>query len=171
MIPEQGIVYGGVAADIRVLQAVTREATRQQARDGALYAVVLVPVDELVTNPEQGAVAGTLYVAGSVEEDYVVAPARLANSFAVHPGPFLGVAVVIRLRVGAREQHRIVGKPLSEVGHPPRGPVANELPLDDVLDPGPRLRVREIHHSCGEVGVADPVRLAVKILHQVAALA
>ena len=60
MVPEQGIVYGGVAADVRVFQAVTRETTGQEARDGALYAVVLVPVNELVPDPEQGAVAGTL---------------------------------------------------------------------------------------------------------------
>src|SRR5918994_751416 len=170
MVLEQGIIYGGVAADVRVLQAVTRETTGQEARDGALYAVVLIPVHELIPDPEQGAVARTLYVAGAVEEYDVVFPARFANSLAVYPGPFLGVAVVVRLRVGAGEQYRVVGKPLPEVGHPPRGPVADQLPLDYVLDPGSRARIREIHKPRGEVGNPDPVRLTVMVLDQVAAL-
>ena len=109
-----------VAADVRVFQAVARETAGQEARDGALYAVVFVPVDELVPDPEQGAVAGTLYVAGAVEEDDVVFPARLADSLAVYSGPFLGVAVVVGLRVGAGEQHRVVGKPLRSRPSTPR---------------------------------------------------
>src|SRR5215213_5165936 len=170
MVPERGIIYGGVATDIRVLQAVTRETTGQEARDGALYAIVLVPVNELVADPEQGAVAGTLYVAGAVEEHDVVFPARLANSLAVYSGPFFGVAVVVGLRIGAGEQYRVIGKPLPEIGHPPRGPVADQLPLDYVLDPGSRLRVREIYETRREVGTPDPIRLTITVLDQVAAL-
>jgi hypothetical protein len=78
MVPEQEIVYGGVATDVRVFQAVTRETTGQEACDGALYAVVFVPVNELVADPEQGAVAWTSYVAGAVEEHDIVFPARLS---------------------------------------------------------------------------------------------
>src|SRR5215217_5697006 len=170
MVPEQEVVYGGVAANVRVLQAVAREPTRQEARDGALYAVLLAPVHQLVPDPEQGAVAGTLYVARAVEEHDVVFPARLADGFAVYSGPFLGVAVVVRLRVGSGEQYRVIGKPLPEIGHPPRGPVADQLPFDYVLDPGSRPRVREIHETRREVGNPDPVRLTITILDQVAAL-
>ena len=50
MILEQGVVYGGVTADIRVLEAIARETAGEQARDGALDAVVLVPVNHLVSN-------------------------------------------------------------------------------------------------------------------------
>src|SRR5918994_5555982 len=39
MVLEQGIIYGGAAADVRVLQAVNRETTGHEARDGALFAV------------------------------------------------------------------------------------------------------------------------------------
>ena len=48
MVLEQGIVYGRVASDVRMLQAVAGETARQQARDGALYAVMLVPIDLMV---------------------------------------------------------------------------------------------------------------------------
>src|SRR5215208_6971753 len=50
MILEQSVVYGGVAADVRVFEAIAGEPAREQARDGALYAVVLVPIDLLVSN-------------------------------------------------------------------------------------------------------------------------
>src|SRR5215203_1047900 len=170
MVPEQEVVYGGVAANVRVLQAVAREPTRQEARDGALYAVLLAPVHQLVSDPEQGAVAGTLYVARAVEEHDVVFAARLADSLAVYPGPLLGVAVVVRVRVCAGEQHRVVGKALPEVCHPPRGPVADQLLFDQVLDPASRSRVREVHETRREVGNLDPVRLTVAILDQVATL-
>src|SRR5215203_3315767 len=170
MVPEQEVVYGGVAANVRVLQAVAREPTRQEARDGALYAVLLAPVHQLVSDPEQGAVAGTLYVARAVEEHDVVFPARLADSLAVYPGPLLGVAVVVRVRVCAGEQYRVVGKALPEVCHPPRGPVADQLLFDQVLDPASRSRVREVHETRREVGNLDPVRLTVAILDQVATL-
>jgi hypothetical protein len=46
---EQRVVYGGVAADVRVLEAVVREAAREQARHGARHAVVLVPAHYLVS--------------------------------------------------------------------------------------------------------------------------
>src|ERR671911_2622178 len=42
MVLEQGIVYGRVAPNIRVLEAVSREPAGEQPRDGALDAVVLV---------------------------------------------------------------------------------------------------------------------------------
>ena len=42
--------YGRVAADVCVLEAVAGEPAGEQTRNGALYAVVLVPVDLLVSN-------------------------------------------------------------------------------------------------------------------------
>src|SRR5215208_8287721 len=101
MVLEQWIVQGGVAADVRVFEAISRETAGEQPRYGALDAVVLVPVDELVPNPEQGAVAGAICVAGAVEEDNIFAPTSLADDLAVHPGPLLGVAVVVTLGLSA----------------------------------------------------------------------
>ena len=48
MVLEQWIVQGGVAADIRVFEAVAREPTGEQTRNGALDAIVLIPVDLMV---------------------------------------------------------------------------------------------------------------------------
>src|SRR5215216_5344846 len=158
MVLEQWIVQGGVAADVRVFEAISRETAGEQPRYGALDAVVLVPVNELVPDPEQGAVAGALCVARPVEEDDVVAPAGLVY----------GLAVVVASGVGAREQHGIVGKPLAEIGHPSRATVADELLFDNVLDPGPGLRVREIHEYRGEAGDRDFVGFASLVLYQIA---
>src|SRR5215208_2907475 len=127
-----------------------------------------VPVDQLIPDPEQGAGAGPLCVAGAVEEDDIVAPAGLADGLAVHPGTLLGVAVVVAPGVHAGEQHGVVGEPLAEVSHPPGGPFTDELPFDYFLDPGPRLRVRQIHEGRGEAGDRDLVGLASMILYQVA---
>src|SRR5215211_6059173 len=170
MVLEQWIVQGGVAADVRVFEAISRETAGEQPRYGALDAVVLVPVDELVPDPEQGAVAGALGVTGTVEEDDVVAPAGLVDGLTVHPGPLLGVAVVVGLRVGAREQHGVVGESLAEVGHPAGGSTIDELPFDYLFDPGPRLRIRQIHEGRREAGDRDPVRLSILILYQIAVL-
>src|SRR5215211_980276 len=168
MVLEHGIVYGGVAADVRMFEAVAREPAGEQARHGALDAVVFVPVDELVPGPEQRAVAGALRVAGAVEEDDVLAPAGLVYSLTVHPSPLLGVAVVVGLRVGSGEQYRVIGESLAEVGHPAGGSTIDELPFDYLLDPDPRLRVRQIHEGRGEAGDRDPVRLSIPILYQIA---
>src|SRR5215211_688696 len=167
MVLEQWIVQGGVAADVRVFEAISRETAGEQPRYGALDAVVLVPVDELVPDPEQGAVAGALGVTGTVEEDDVVAPAGLVDGLAVHPGPLLGVAVVVGLRVGAREQHGVVGKSFAEISHPSGGPVTDQLPFDYLLDPRSRLWIRQIHERRGEAGDLDPVRLSILILYQI----
>ena len=48
MILQQEVVYGRVAADVRVLEGVAGETAREQSCDGALYAVVLVPGDLMV---------------------------------------------------------------------------------------------------------------------------
>ena len=48
MVLEQGIVYGRVASDIRMLEAVSREPAGEQPRNGALDAVVLVPINLMV---------------------------------------------------------------------------------------------------------------------------
>src|SRR5215207_2645203 len=168
MVLEQWIVQGSVPADIRVFEAISRETAGEQPRYGALDTVVLVPVDELVPDPEQGAVAGALCVARPVEEDDVVAPASLVYGLSVDPGPLLGVAVVVAPGVSARKQHGVVGESLSEVGHPPGAPVADEFHFDDVLDPGPRPGVGEIHEDRGEAGDRDLVRFAPVVLYQVA---
>src|SRR5215210_4777594 len=139
MVLKHGIVYGGVAADVRMFEAVAREPAGEQARHGALDAVVLVP-------------------------------AGLDDGFTVHPGPLLGVAVVVGLRVGAREQHGVVGESLAEVGHPAGGSTIDELPFDYLFDPGPRLRIRQIHEGRREAGDRDPVRLSILILYQIAVL-
>src|SRR5215218_4002847 len=155
------MVYGGVAADVGVFEAVAGEPAREQARYGRLDAVVLVPVNELVPEPEQCAVARALRVSGAVEEDYVVLPARLADGLAVYLGPLLGVAVVVALRVRAGEQHGVVGQSFTEVRHPARGAVTDKLVLYDILEPGARLRVRQVHEGGGEVGDLDPVGFAL----------
>jgi len=58
MILKEDVVYGGVAADIRVLEGVAGKPAREQAGDGTLYAVMLIPVNKLITKPEQRAVTG-----------------------------------------------------------------------------------------------------------------
>ena len=83
MIFEEKFVYGSVATDVGVLQAIAREPAGEQSRDGALDAIVLIPVDELVSDPEQGAVTGTLCVARAVEvDDVLVTPtSSMASRF------------------------------------------------------------------------------------------
>src|SRR5215211_4347364 len=61
-----------------------------------------------------------------------------------------------------------VGESLAEVGHPAGGSTIDELPFDYLLDPDPRLRVRQIHEGRGEAGDRDPVRLSIPILYQIA---
>jgi hypothetical protein len=48
VVLQQGVIYGRVAADVGVLEAVAGEPAGEQARNGALYAVVLVPVDLMI---------------------------------------------------------------------------------------------------------------------------
>jgi hypothetical protein len=50
MVLEQGSVYDRVAADVRVFEAAAREPAGEQAGDGALDAVVLIPINLLVSN-------------------------------------------------------------------------------------------------------------------------
>src|SRR5918998_377798 len=145
MVLQQGVAYGRVAADVRVLQAVAGKPARQKACDGTLYAIMFVPVYKLVTKPEEGALSGAPRVSGTVEEDDVVLTAGLPDRLAVHLGPLLGVAVVVALRVRAGEQHGVIRETLAEVRHPSRRTVAEELLLDYLLYPFPSLRVRQVH--------------------------
>src|SRR3712207_9345362 len=62
--------------------------------EGTLYAVMLIPVNELVTKPEQRALAGAPCVTGAVEEDNVFSSPRLPDRLAVDLSPLLSVAVV-----------------------------------------------------------------------------
>src|SRR4028119_527056 len=101
---------------------------------------MLVPSDKLVTKPEEGALLRTPGVPGAVEEDGLLSASRLADGLAVDLGPLLRVAVVVAARVGAGEQHGVVGKALAEVRHPSRCAVAKELLLDNLLYPCPSLR-------------------------------
>ena len=80
---------------------------------------MLVPVDELITKPEQGAVTGAPCITGAVEEDDVLSSSRLPDRLAVGLGPLLGVAIVVTLRVRTGVEHYIVRKPLPVVRHPP----------------------------------------------------
>src|SRR5918993_2872765 len=128
---------------------------------------MFIPINELITKPEQRAVTGVPCITGAVEEDDVLSPPRLPDGFAVELGPLLGVAVMVALRVCAGEQDGVVGETLTEVRHPSRGAVADEFLLDNVLDPIPRLWVRQVHEGRREVGSFDPVRFALPILYQV----
>src|SRR5829696_7135794 len=128
---------------------------------------MLIPVNKLITKPEQRAVTGAPCIAGAVEEDDILSSPRLPDGLAVELGPLLGVEVMIALRVRAGEQDGVVGETLTEVRHPSRGTVADEFLLDNVLDPIPRLRVRQVHEGRPEVGSLDPVRFALPILYQV----
>jgi hypothetical protein len=60
VVLEKGAVYRGVATDIRVLEGVAGEPTREQARHGAPYAVVLVP---LTTHYYYAHAAGMVFTA------------------------------------------------------------------------------------------------------------
>jgi hypothetical protein len=119
MILQEDVVYGGVAADIRVLEGVAGKPAREQAGDSTLDAVMFIPVNELITKPEQRAVTGAPCITGAVEEDDVLSSSRLPDRLAVGLGPLLGVAIVVTLRVRTGVEHNIVRKPLPEVRHPP----------------------------------------------------
>jgi hypothetical protein len=165
MILKEDVVYGGVAADIRVLEGVAGKPAREQAGDSTLDAVMFIPVNELITKPEQRAVTGAPCITGAVEEDDVLSSPRFLDGLAVKLGPFLGVAVMVALRVCAGEQDSVVGETLTEVRHPSRGAVADEFLLDNVLDPISRLRVRQVHEGRREFSGLDPVRFALPILY------
>src|SRR5918992_119517 len=128
---------------------------------------MFIPINELITKPEQCALAGAKCVTGAVEEDDILSSPRLPDGLAVELGPLLGVAVMVALRVCAGEQDGVVGETLTEVRHPSRGTVADEFLFDNVLDPIPRRRVRQVHEGRREVGGLDPVRFALPILYQV----
>src|SRR5215218_2193740 len=100
---------------------------------------MLIPVNKLITKPEQRAVTGAPCIAGAVEEDDVFSSPRLPDGLAVELGPLLGVAVMVALRVCAGDQDAVVGESLTEVPHPSRGAIAYECGIDNVLDPTPRL--------------------------------
>ena len=50
MIFEQRMIQGGIAADVRMFEAVAREPARDQTSDGALDTVVFIPVNLMDLN-------------------------------------------------------------------------------------------------------------------------
>ncbi len=52
MVLQQGVIYGRVAADVCVLEAVAGEPAGEQARNDALYAVMFIPINELFPKRE-----------------------------------------------------------------------------------------------------------------------
>src|SRR5690606_7687845 len=149
-----------VPPDVAVLQAVAGESRTEQTGERAAQAVVLVPRDGLVTQPEEPRVAWAACVAGTEERDEVLGPPSesagqpLAQA-PVEARPRLWVAVVPLVSRAVRQQ-RFERQTLPEVRHPSVSPCLRQLlgqrlqvPLDRVVVAEvdqPRLEVSLIRH-------------------------
>jgi hypothetical protein len=175
-VTQEGQVHGAVAAGVAVVEREAREAAAEQPDHAALDAVVRLPAHHLVALPEQHRPPGALTEPRTHEEHQpvliIVLLLRcrrrttdelvgfpLVGELAVDARPQLRVPVVRGDGVLAGVQPRVKREPLAEVGHP-AGDAVVRHPLQDLLEPGVRLRVGEVQHGDVERGVGHHVRLA-----------